>query len=203
MNRTRRSSLAAGVLLILLGAWFLAMQLVPGMGTLFSWPWIIIAVGAVLLLIGLASGAPAMAIPACIVGGIGGLLYWQNVTGNWESWAYAWTLIPGFVGLGIILAGLLGDDHGEIQGGAWLVAISLVLFLAFGSFFGALGLIGPYWPVLLILLGLMMLLRPFSRLRSSGPREQAEGTEQLEETTSPQAEDVEPKVETGSPPSET
>lgn len=203
MNRTRRSSLVGGVLLILLGMWFLAMQLVPELGSLFSWPWIIIGVGVTLLIIGLASGVPAMAIPASIVAGIGGLLYWQNVTGNWESWAYAWTLIPGFVGVGIILSGLLGDSHSEIQGGVWLVAISVVLFLAFGSFFGAMGLIGPYWPVLLILLGLLILVRPFSRLRSSGPREQAQSTEQMEETVSPQAEGAEPTDETVPPDAKT
>jgi hypothetical protein len=35
----------------------------------------------------------------------------------------------------------------------------LVLFAVFGSFFGALGMVGDYWPTLLILLGLLMLGR--------------------------------------------
>ena len=107
-----------------------------------------------------------MAIPACIVGGIGGILYWQEITGNWESWAYAWTLIPGFVGVGIVLSGLLGGDFRQsARGGGWLIMISLVLFAVFGSFFGGLGLLGPYWPVLLILLGLLVLIRPLFRPR--------------------------------------
>jgi hypothetical protein len=107
-----------------------------------------------------------MAVPACIVGGIGGLLYWQNATGNWESWAYAWTLIPGFVGVGIVLSGLLGGDTQQsVRGGAWLILISLVLFTIFGSFLGGLGLLGPYWPVLLIALGLLVLVRSFFRAR--------------------------------------
>ena len=166
MDRGRRSSLAAGLVLILLGALFLAIQLVPGLEAWFSWPWIIIGVGIFLLVIGLLTGAPAMAVPACIVGGIGGLLCWQNATNSWESWAYAWALIPGFVGVGIVLSGLLGGETRQaIRGGGWLIMISLVLFTVCGSFFGALGLAGDYWPLLLIVLGLLILGRSLFRSR--------------------------------------
>ena len=152
--------------MILLGILFLVMQQVPGLRLWFSWPWIIIGVAVFLLVLGLVVGEPSMAIPACIVGGIGGILYWQETTGNWDSWAYAWTLIPGFVGVGIVLSGLLsGDFRQSVRGGAWLIMLSLVLFAVFGSFFGGLGLLGPYWPVLLILLGLLVLIRPLFRPR--------------------------------------
>jgi hypothetical protein len=158
--------LAIGLILILLGAWLLVNQVMPGILPEFSWPWIIVGVGVLLLLIGLLSGNPGMAVPACIVGGIGGLLYWQSITGNWESWAYAWTLIPGFVGVGVALSGLL---EGRIQKGvreaSGLIFISLILFTIFGSFFGAFGLMGNYWPVLLILLGLLLLVRAMFRAR--------------------------------------
>jgi len=165
MNTKRRTSLVGGLLLILFGALFLVAQLMPGVFVWFSWPWIIIGVGIFLLVIGSATGEPDMAIPACIVGGIGGLLYYQDLTGNWESWSYAWTLIPGFVGLGILLSGLLGGRSQSLRDGGWLILISLGLFAAFGSFFGALGLAGDYWPVLLILLGLLLLIRPLLRSR--------------------------------------
>ncbi|HUV89374.1 MAG TPA: hypothetical protein VMY80_06955, partial [Anaerolineae bacterium] len=95
-----------------------------------------------------------------------GLLYWQNATGHWESWAYAWTLIPGFVGVGIILAGILGGGlRKALGGGGWLILISLVLFAIFGSFLGGLNLLGPYWPVLLIVLGLFILVERLVRRR--------------------------------------
>jgi hypothetical protein len=170
MDRRRRSNLVVGLLLILLGVWFIAVQFVPElrawMEIEYAWPLIIVGVGVLLLVIGLLTGAPAMAVPACIVGGIGGLLYWQNATGNWESWAYMWTLIPGFVGVGVILSALLGGETRQaLSGGAWLILISLVLFAVFGSFLGGLGLLGPYWPVLLIALGLLALLRPLLRSR--------------------------------------
>jgi len=166
MDSQRRSSVAGGLVLILLGALFLAVQWVPRLQLWFSWPLIIIGIGVLLLIVGLLTGVLAMAMPACIVGGIGGLLYWQNATGNWESWAYAWTLIPGFVGVGMVLSGLLGGDTRQmISGGGWLILISLVLFAVFASFFGALGLVGSYWPVLLIGLGLLVLAQSLFRSR--------------------------------------
>jgi len=168
MDRRRRSSLAGGSVLILLGAWLLMVQLVPGLrdwvAIEFSWPLSIVGIGVLLLVLGLLAGAPAMAVPACIVGGIGGLLTWQNATGNWGSWAYTWTLVPGFVGVGALLAGLLGEKPRQsVRDGGWLILISLVLFLVFGSFLGGLALLGPYWPVLLIVLGLVLLLRMLVR----------------------------------------
>jgi hypothetical protein len=168
MEHRVRSSLAAGLVLVLLGVWFLIMQFVPGLQiyTALSWPLIIVGVGVILLVIGLFTGVPSMAVPACIVGGIGGLLYWQNVTGNWESWAYTWTLIPGFVGVGTVLASLLGGESRQgVRGGVWLILISLLLFAAFGSFFGALGLVGSYWPLLLIALGILIFVRSLFQFR--------------------------------------
>jgi hypothetical protein len=117
-----------------------------------------------LLVIGVLVRAPGMAVPAALVSGIGGLLYWQNVTGNWESWAYAWTLIPGFVGVGIILAGLIeGHWRVTLRSGGTLVVISLVLFAIFGSFLGGPISLGVYWPVVLIVLGVWFLIGPLLR----------------------------------------
>ncbi len=164
MDRTARSRLVVGVLLLALGVYFLAAQFFPGLGDWFqiqfTWPLIIIGAGLFFLVMGLLVGAPEMAIPACIVGGIGGILYYQNTTGDWLSWSYIWSLIPGFVGVGMILSALLGSDgRGEVTGGLWMLVISAVLFLIFGSFLGGLTLLGAYWPVLLILLGGILLFR--------------------------------------------
>ncbi|HSF81248.1 MAG TPA: hypothetical protein VLA49_08440 [Anaerolineales bacterium] len=170
MSTRSRNNLALGFILVLLGIWFLAMQLLPGLeawaGRWFDWPFIIIGVGVLLFIIGVLTGAYGMAVPAAIVGGIGGLLAWQNATGNWESWAYAWALIPGFVGVGVILSGLLGKTPRQsLREGGNLIVISLVLFLIFSSFLGGGNLLGSYWPVLLILLGLWLIVRPLLRRR--------------------------------------
>jgi hypothetical protein len=164
MRRTR-TGIVGGVLLILLGLLFLANQLLPGaLGWLrleASWPLLIVAAGVALLVLGLTVGTPGLAVPAVITGGIGLMLYYQNLTGAWESWAYAWALIPGFAGIGAILAGLLGEGRlwEALENGFWLIAISAVLFALFGSLLGGLKLSGSYWPVLLIVLGLLWLAR--------------------------------------------
>jgi hypothetical protein len=148
-------------LLILLGGAFLAAQFIPGLRSWFeaenSWPLIVIGVGVLLLVLALALRAPPLAVPACIVAGIGGMLFYQNATGDWESWAYAWTLIPGFVGLGVIVSGLLeGQPVRSLTTGLWMILISLLAFVIFGSFLG-MGRFAAYWPVLLVLGGLLIL----------------------------------------------
>src|SRR5688572_19351282 len=108
MTQQRAGNLIGGAILIGLGVLFLLFQLLPGLGSLLRielfWPLIIVGAGAVLLLMALLTRTPQLAIPGCIVGGIGCLLFVQNATGYWDSWAYAWALIPGFVGVGIILS---------------------------------------------------------------------------------------------------
>lgn len=168
---THRSGIAGGVLLILLGIAFFILQLSPNLwgwiNPAYSWPLIVVAVGIGLFLFAVLANVPGLAVPGSIVTGIGGILYWQNATGNFETWAYIWTLIPGFVGIGIMVMGLLFGEQRRhnLESGLWLVLISAVLFVVFASFFGAFGILGSYWPLVLILLGLLMLVRPL--LRSS------------------------------------
>jgi hypothetical protein len=168
MDQRRRSSLTGGLFLILLGAWFLAMKIFPGLdvwvNARVSWPLFVIGAGVLLLALGLLTGVPDMAVPAAIVSGIGGLLLWQNATGRWESWAYAWTLIPGFVGVGVLVSGLLGrHPRQSLREGINLIVISAVLFFIFGAFLGGPNLLGSYWPVLLIFLGLWLLVSTLLR----------------------------------------
>jgi hypothetical protein len=156
----KQSSIVIGLVLILAGLLFLLLQAFPEVAARFDlagqWPLIMVGIGA-LFLIGAIVGSPPLAVPGSIVGGIGLLLYFQNATGNWDTWAYAWTLIPGFVGIGIMLMGLLdGSQREQIGHGFRLLLISLALFLLFGGFFGA---FGQYWPILLILAGVFILFR--------------------------------------------
>ncbi len=171
MAQVDRGRIAAALVLILLGAWFLAVQLVPSLQAFAfnrtNWPLAIVGVGILLALIGLVTWVPDLLVPASIVSGIGILLYWQNLTGNWESWAYAWTLIPGFIGVGVFLASLLhGRAMEALTAGGWLVLISAFLLLIFGSFLGGPVLLGAYWPVLLILLGVIFLGRSLLHART-------------------------------------
>jgi hypothetical protein len=177
--RQNRTNLFLGVLLILIGVWLVATRQVPAIQDWieanFTWPMWTIGAGLLVLLIGLFTGAPGMAIPASIIAGIGGILYYQNQTGDYGSWSYMWALIPGFVGVGTILAGLLGEHtRRNISHGLNLIVISTVLFLVFATFFGGLSILGDYGAaVILILLGVYILIRGFLR-SGSGYRGQDE-----------------------------
>ena len=174
MSRQNRTQLALGILLVLLGAWFIAVRQVPILKPFsnlnWDWPFYVIGAGVVLLLIGLVTDAPRMAIPAAIVAGIGGILYYQNMSHDWESWNFMWTLIFGFIGVGNILAGLLGDDtRHNIGRGINLIVISAVLFLIFAAIFNRINILGNYGvAVLLILLGLYVIGRGLMSSRRGG-----------------------------------
>jgi hypothetical protein len=174
MERRNRSQLALGILLLLFGAGMIAIRQVPELQTwinsYYDWPMGVIGAGAVIFVIGLLVGAPGMAVPASIVAGIGGILYYQNATGDWGSWSYMWSLIPGFVGVGSILAGLLGETtRTNLKSGLNLLVISAVLFLVFGSFLGGLDLLGEYGAaILLILLGVYVIARGLIRSSRKG-----------------------------------
>jgi len=167
MSAQRRSNLVLGFLLIVGGLVFLATRIIPGfeLALTFSWPWIIVGVGVALLLLGLLLGVPEMAIPACITSGVGGILYYQSTSGNWVSWAYAWALIPVFVGVGMLLAALIGGRPGK----AYLEALGpigfgLVMFVLIGSFFNAFtGSWALYLPLVLVVVGGYILIRNFVR----------------------------------------
>lgn len=169
--KQNRSNLFLGILLIAIGGWLVATRQMPDLQewleTNFTWPMWTIGAGLLVLLIGLITGAPGMAVPASIIAGVGGILYYQNATGDFSSWSYAWTLIPGFVGVGTILAGLLGENTRRNVGhGLRLVVTSAVLFLVFATFFGEFNFLGEYGAaIILILLGVFVLARGLMRGR--------------------------------------
>jgi hypothetical protein len=167
--KQNRSNLALGIILLLIGGWLLVTRQVPSIQAWlennFSWPMYTIGAGLIVLLIGLLTGAPGMAVPASIIAGIGGILYYQNATNDFGSWSYMWTLIPGFVGVGTILAGLLGENTRRNLGhGLRLIVTSAVLYLIFATLLGGLSILGDYGlPVILILLGIYVLASSFLR----------------------------------------
>ena len=161
-----RRGLVGGVLLILLGGFFLAAQLLPEyFGNIF-WPYIIIGVGGAFLVAALLTRTGGLAIPGSIIGGIGGILYYQAVTYDWASWSYLWTLIPGFVGVGVILAGLLSRERPHFDtGGVILLAISAMGFLIFGGVFGMALDVNVLWPIFLIGISVITLISAIFRKR--------------------------------------
>jgi hypothetical protein len=177
-NMNRRGSLTFGILLILVGGWFLAAQFIPSLedwvSRYFDWPFWVIGPGLLLLVAAIVSGVSGLAVPGSIVSGVGLILYYQNYSGDWQSWAYMWSLVVGFAGVGVFIMHLLdGNLKKAFTDGGNTILTSAVLFLIFGSFFRAVfrdpPFLGDYWPVLLIVFGLWMLIRPF--IRRSKPDE--------------------------------
>lgn len=176
----RRGTFTLGVLLILVGGFFLAVQFVPNLDNwwreIADWPFWIIGPGLLFIVAGLISGEYGLIVPGSIISGIGGILYYQNYTGDWQSWAYAWALIIAFVGLGVFLMHLLqGNVRKAMDEGITSIITGLVLFLIFGSFmryiFGQEPFFGPYWPLLIIIWGVWLLLRPLIKPKKTAPIE--------------------------------
>jgi hypothetical protein len=163
MDTERRSTTALGLVLLLVGGWFLASQFFPQLEDLipleYQWPWWVIGVGLLFLIMAVVLRAPGMLVPASIIAGIGAILYYQNSTGDWDSWAYAWALIPGFAGVGVILMGLFEGRflHG-LKEGLGAILFSLFMFGIFGAFLGGPAILSQLWPILLIGAGLWILL---------------------------------------------
>jgi hypothetical protein len=161
-NRSNVGALIAGTLLIVFGLLALAGQLFRFVDWGALWPFAIIAFGALFFVAMFTGGkqAAAFAIPGSIVGGIGLILLFQNITGHWESMSYFWALIIMFVGVGIYLMGWYGGDANQKGAGARVMKVGFILFLIFGTFFemifSSFGNI--VFPVLLILLGGYLIL---------------------------------------------
>ncbi|OQY88856.1 MAG: hypothetical protein B6D41_10755 [Chloroflexi bacterium UTCFX4] len=166
--RAKPARIFVALFLILLGAYLLAIQIFPTLRmyalNASNWPLLVVALGGVFLLAAVLTWTPRLLLPAAVAGGAGAILYWQNITGNWASWTYMWTLLPGLVGIGILLRHLMqGELRDGITRGGSLILLSAAAFLIFSSWQGALGFLGPYWPLLLVLLGAILLAQVWRR----------------------------------------
>lgn len=164
-DQERRVTVAFGVVLIVVGGLFLgARQLGVDLGAI-GWPAFVIVPGVALYLLAFAIGGPAgagLAVPGAIATATGLLLAWQNATGLWATWAYAWSLVvPGGAGLGLLVYGLVTRQRDLLDAGRWMTIVGAALFCGFGLFFeGFIGLSGNRLvgfdvalPVVLVIVG--------------------------------------------------
>jgi hypothetical protein len=174
-------SALAGVALVFLGVIFLAQQFFGESLRVVSWsvlwPLIILIPGLAFFAAMLQGGpgAGAFAIPGSIITITGALLLYQNATGHWQSWAYAWALIaPTGVGVGLVIQGNWSSSPRLVREGRRLIAIGFTLFVVGAIFFELIvnisgfanGLPGQLiLPVLLILAGAYFLLAGPRRVR--------------------------------------
>jgi hypothetical protein len=141
-------ALVIGAILVTVGLILLVAQLADfALGDL-GWPLWIVAVGAVLLVLGLTVvGERGLVVAGSIVTTVGLILLYQDSTGHWESWAYAWTLFPAAGGLGVALWGIRSGSGSEFRAGTWAMLGGLGFFaVAFLFFEGIIGLSGDRLP---------------------------------------------------------
>jgi hypothetical protein len=165
-----QAAMIGGVVLVGLGVLFLGQQALGIDIGRFAWPIFVLLPGFALL-IAFAVGprsAAGLAIPGCVITTIGLILAIQNTFDLWQTWAYAWALIPASVGLGLRLQSERLGQPRAMQTGTRMFEGSLLVFVVLFVFFelilnlshftsGALRtLVGP---AILILAGIYLLLR--------------------------------------------
>jgi hypothetical protein len=164
-----------GVVLVVVGVFYLVVQVAGVDLSVFGWPLFVIIAGLTLLVVGFASLGTGAAIPGGILTMVGLVLAYQNSTGNWSSWVYAWALVaPGGVGLGLFLQGLRERNPGLIRQGRSLMFIALLIFMVGFVFFESILNLGGMHdlpvvrgalPALLIVIGVLLLARSVQNSR--------------------------------------
>jgi hypothetical protein len=159
-----------GAVLVGVGLLFLAQQLLGLNLGRYGWPLLVLVPGLALLAAFVfgGRGAAGLAVPGCVVTTVGLILLVQNTFDLWQTWAYAWALIPAAVGLGLVLQGQRAGQLRVVRTGRGLLEGGLLALVVFAVFFelildlshlgagAARGLVGP---LLLVLAGLYLLLR--------------------------------------------
>ena len=169
----RGRGIVAGMVLVVAGGVVLAARQAGfELGNVVNdggWPLFIIVPGLALLAAAFVPKPPdglGFAVAGSVVTTVGLILLYQETTENWESWAYAWALIPMAAGIGITGYGLL-TGHRDIAGtGVRLAAVAGVLFVIGFWYFNAVFEtgenpidIGAWWPVVVIGIGALVLGR--------------------------------------------
>jgi len=171
------SGLALGLVLVVVGVFFLIMRLFEIDLSTYGWPLYVIIPGLTLLIVGFLSLGTGALVPGGIVTVTGLILAAQNASGDWASWAYAWTLVvPGGAGLGLFMQGLRVHDSKQVRLGRnlmfWSALMFMIGFVIFESIFNISGqdfgiVSRAALPVLLIIIGVTLLLRSMQRGRSA------------------------------------
>ncbi|GEM_PF-995188 len=174
-QRRGGSSLALGIVLVVVGIFAFVVVMAGVDLTQYGWPLFVIIPGLTLLVVGFAGVGSVATIPGGIVTMLGLVLAYQNSSGDWPTWAFAWALVvPGGVGLGMYLQALRDHDQQSLRTGRTLLFISAMIFIiGFVLFESILGISGRDYggfgkaalPLLLIVIGIILLVRSAQRSR--------------------------------------
>jgi hypothetical protein len=175
--RSGGSSMALGIVLVVVGLFALGIVVFGIDLTQYGWPLFVIIPGLTLLVVGFLGGGVGASVPGGIVTMLGLVLAYQSSTGDWASWAFAWALVaPGGVGLGLYLQALRDRDPEMLRRGRTLLFIAALIFMiGFVLFESILGISGQDYgifgkaalPGLLIVIGIILLVRSIQRTRQT------------------------------------
>ncbi|HZJ03604.1 MAG TPA: hypothetical protein VFE20_08050 [Thermoleophilia bacterium] len=172
---TRYLEIVLGAFLAVLGAAFLLSNVFDLDLSSQLWPLWVLVPGLVLLTLAFSVRLLAgLAVPGSVIAMAGLILLVLNATGQWQAWAYAWTLVaPTSAGAGLMIYGRLSGRPASYRVGLSLVLVGLVLFLLLMAFFELIIGLSGYtelrfmWPLVLILAGILVLLSPYLWRRRS------------------------------------
>jgi hypothetical protein len=173
--RSGGSSMALGIVLVVVGLFALGVVVFGIDLTQYGWPLFVIIPGLTLLVVGFVGGGVGASVPGGIVTMLGLVLAYQSSSGDWASWAFAWALVaPGGVGLGLYLQALRDRDPMMLKRGRTLIFVAAMIFLiGFVLFEGIFRISGQDYgifgkaalPGLLIVIGIILLVRSIQRTR--------------------------------------
>ncbi|MEQ1901367.1 MAG: hypothetical protein ABL866_11605 [Devosia sp.] len=164
MNRFG-SSEGLAALLIAGGILLLAVQFFGGAASVL-WPFFIIVPGLVLAFVADRADWPrALMVIGAVITGTGLILLFQSIYDYYQSWAYAWALLPLCAGAALYYAGDRRHDPAEKAVGKAMIEWSAAGFVALGAVFELMVFNGAHsWgrivlPLALIGIGVLLLLR--------------------------------------------
>ncbi|HUY73187.1 MAG TPA: hypothetical protein VMW11_01615 [Candidatus Dormibacteraeota bacterium] len=174
-RRSAGSSMALGIVLVVVGLFALGVVMFGIDLTQYGWPLFVIIPGITLLVVGFVGVGASASIPGGIITMLGLVLAYQSSTGDWPSWAFAWALIvPGGLGLGMYLQALRDRDTVSLKRGRTLMFVGVMIFMiGFVLFESILGISNTDYgwfgkaalPLLLIVIGIILLARSVQRSR--------------------------------------
>ncbi len=145
--REARPGLVAGVILVVAGGAILLERVLQQYVGVPTWPaWIVIP--GIAMLVGSLfippRGGLGLAVPGAIIASVGLVLWVQDVTGLYSTWAYAWALVaPTAPGVAMLLYGAVHRDGDLVGDGLRSTLTGVALFAGFAFFFeGVIGLNG-------------------------------------------------------------
>lgn len=131
-----------------------------------GWTLFIIVPGVLLLISSFfleGGGALGSLVTGAVLTTVGGLLLYQDQTAHYESWSYAWALIPAAVGVALAIHGWRFSRHDLVSVGVRLAAVFAGVFVFFAWFFETIFRtdeppfdLGISWPIALVAIGAIL-----------------------------------------------